>query len=1175
MSAPTGYDAGGPVAGAFPVGGRFEPDRDVADGPEAGEFGRPQPVTGPPYLGSGAELAPEAGHYDPSVSPVSSLPADRPLPTGPVAGSGSALDRAAEPPAPEAPPAPRPPADDEPRGLGWLLSQNGLGAITPLPPPEPLLAMLEQPVSVPTPEPQPEPEPEDLHPTSGGPEKQNWFVPPAEDEPSADDTTATDDAPALPEAVPAEATAAPAETIAPADHHESDAASPEHPEADRAAAASAFVEEPEAYPPTPAHEPDDHPAHLPETEHRADEPEAHLPTLQHPADEPEAHLPTLQHPDDEPEAHLPTLQHPDDEPEAHPSTTQRVADEPHASLPTTQQPGDELESQLPVAEHLADGAEAHPSVAERPAEEGPVPLAEFDHPAGEPAVDPLLDDYEVDEVAAARDLAGAGYSVEESGAEARVAEEPGDHPAVAEGPGEEPAVDELADGRVLAEPENAERSDLPFAGRPVQVEEPAPTGSAAPGQGQESESAPDARDDEVVHSGPSFVDESGWPEQDYASVPARPEEPFAEEVAELHEARVEDESVFEVTPVDVEEPARQEDDSTGEMEQVAAEEEAVQGAGALREEAAESDSGPEHEAAESNGAPEGEAPHIEIELGTGVWDQEEFSGAAPVDELLEVAEAPSAEFGVAESDDAEAVDGELLETAPAAEPAADEVRDDDGDEIVDAELVDDSLRELAPAPEAGVDSEPEAAAEALAAAEPLAEAVPEPAAAAEPVAEPAAAAEPVAEPAAAAEPEPEFEALEPTAESEIGEPEAPEAGASEPEASEPEASEPEASEPEASKATAEPEADAEPELEVGAEEPPTEAEPASPAAKDEPAGEAASTLIAVPRVPAAPIRQRGERVAPQDRRADPEQVLQAYPWVFDPATLRERIEETDPMGVVIDRLTDKLEYAERAAVRARLLSLRAVASRLLDELDPALEDAEAALAHAETTDDHVLVATVKGRLAHVRHWRGEYAEADRLYAEAGSPELPTRLRAEIHELAGRSAFEQGRYLEAVNHFETALDVRKGTDPDLIERIELALDTITGLTTEGWGPYPRTDEEIGGERPQPAGGVLPEQYDRFATTLAGGETVDGFTVEGLAVVESDGRQGVIDRAGQVVLPLEHAEVRIHPAAFVVADKFGLWGALGRDGAPMIELRYKDRADVIEEIERRGPATRPVV
>ncbi|MGK5684701.1 WG repeat-containing protein [Actinoplanes sp. URMC 104] len=447
--------------------------------------------------------------------------------------------------------------------------------------------------------------------------------------------------------------------------------------------------------------------------------------------------------------------------------------------------------------------------------------------------------------------------------------------------------------------------------------------------------------------------------------------------------------------------------------------------------------------------------------------------------------------------------------------------------------------------------------------------------------------------------------------------------------------------------------------------------------------------------PPRPIRQnREQRADPRNRRTDPEQILAAYPVTYDPRTLREQIEDDEPMWVVIDRLTDKLEYAERDADRARLLSLRAVASRLLDDLDPALEDARAALMHAEAAGDLVRTATVRARLAHVLQWRGDYAEADRIYAEANSAELPARLRAEIFELAGRSAFEQGRYLEAVNHLESALDLRKGADPDLVERIELALDTITGRAAEGWGPYPRNrDEIVGGTGPvrplqdeasglwgypgsltprfaqaQPfadgvawvrlpeapawelidesgevlidassgyraagryaeglawvsrddAGGwfaidkqdrvivpggfddarpfrnglalvrrggwgavdrhgrvVVQPHYRAFATMLASGEPVDGFTDEGLAVVDAGEVYGVVDRAGQLLVQPVHAALLIHPVAFLVADRFGLWGALTRDGRPLVELKYSERADVLEEIGKLIKDTRPVL
>ncbi|MEV4637366.1 WG repeat-containing protein [Actinoplanes sp. NPDC049548] len=439
---------------------------------------------------------------------------------------------------------------------------------------------------------------------------------------------------------------------------------------------------------------------------------------------------------------------------------------------------------------------------------------------------------------------------------------------------------------------------------------------------------------------------------------------------------------------------------------------------------------------------------------------------------------------------------------------------------------------------------------------------------------------------------------------------------------------------------------------------------------------------------------------PERRLADPEHVLSAYPWKVDPVTLRETAGELEPLRAVRDRLTDKLEYAERDAVRARLLSLRAVVSRVLGEYGRAVADGREALRHAEATGELRLIAVVQARLAHVQQWRGDYAEADRLYEEANSVELPGRLRAEMHVHAGRSCYEQGRYLEACNHFELALELRRVEDPDLVARTEAALDAVMARVQEtGWGPYPRTREEIlqqsrppqpaqdhdtglfgyadsNGDvvipevyaeaqpfregaawvrRPQaaawelidesgtqllddssaylqalpfedglawvsrePAGGwfavdwhnrvivpggfeevrpfrrgvaavrrngwgaldrhgriVVQLKYRGFATVLTGGGAVDGFTEEGLAVVDAGGRFGVVDRTGRLLVPPVHAELLIHPAAYVVRDEQGRWGALDRQGEPLVDLAHPKPADVVRDIDRLSSDTRPVL
>ncbi|MFG1890632.1 WG repeat-containing protein [Micromonospora sp. NPDC049051] len=448
----------------------------------------------------------------------------------------------------------------------------------------------------------------------------------------------------------------------------------------------------------------------------------------------------------------------------------------------------------------------------------------------------------------------------------------------------------------------------------------------------------------------------------------------------------------------------------------------------------------------------------------------------------------------------------------------------------------------------------------------------------------------------------------------------------------------------------------------------------------------------VERVPAG-ARDAGRQGAEQ---GDPEQVLASYRWQLDPATLREIVREPDEFRIIRRRLTEKLGAAVDNRSRARLLSLRAVVSRILGELDDALADGRLALTYAEATGELRRTAVAQARLAHVLRWRGEFVEADRLFAEANSTELPERLRAVLHEHAGRSCYDQGRLMEACHHFERALDLRGTEDPELQARIRLSLDAVAERVAEtGFGPYPRSREEVlerdrppvpardgdlwgfsdpngdmviaaeyaeaqpfrdglawvrrpGAERwslldragatvLEPAypvvrsfsdglawvsdGGdagwvaidatgevvvphgfadvrpfqrgvavvrrdgwgavdrngriVVPTRHHGFPTVLADGRYVEGFTEEGLAVVDVAGRRGVVNRAGKMLVPPTHPALVIHPVAFLVGDGTGRWGALDRRGEPLIEPVHRDRDEVVAEIERLLVDTSPVL
>ncbi|HEX8631435.1 MAG TPA: hypothetical protein VF755_25020 [Catenuloplanes sp.] len=200
---------------------------------------------------------------------------------------------------------------------------------------------------------------------------------------------------------------------------------------------------------------------------------------------------------------------------------------------------------------------------------------------------------------------------------------------------------------------------------------------------------------------------------------------------------------------------------------------------------------------------------------------------------------------------------------------------------------------------------------------------------------------------------------------------------------------------------------------------------------------------------------------------DPEAMLRAYRWHLHPETLRELVPDADELVDLHHRLTAKLGTATDNSSRARLLGQRSTVSRVLGNLGNAFADGKLALAHAQATGEAIDVATAMARLAPVLQWRGEYDKADRLLLEADHPKLPGELRAAIHENAGRSCYEQGRYLEACDHFGEAVRMAPPDDLDLVGRLEVALDAIfVRVIRTGWGPYPRGREAIVPPDPPP-------------------------------------------------------------------------------------------------------------
>jgi tetratricopeptide (TPR) repeat protein len=172
------------------------------------------------------------------------------------------------------------------------------------------------------------------------------------------------------------------------------------------------------------------------------------------------------------------------------------------------------------------------------------------------------------------------------------------------------------------------------------------------------------------------------------------------------------------------------------------------------------------------------------------------------------------------------------------------------------------------------------------------------------------------------------------------------------------------------------------------------------------------------------------------------------------------VDDRDALRELGERLDGPLADEQDNVARAGLLSVRAEVYRLLDELGMAAAASRLALAHAESAGDVQATVIAQAELAHVLRLRGDYAEADRLFEQAASSEAPELLRSVVHENAGRSAFDQGRHMEALDHFARAVRLGLPDDQELAQRIEVALEAIyIHVLRDGWGPYPRMRREI--------------------------------------------------------------------------------------------------------------------
>jgi hypothetical protein len=188
--------------------------------------------------------------------------------------------------------------------------------------------------------------------------------------------------------------------------------------------------------------------------------------------------------------------------------------------------------------------------------------------------------------------------------------------------------------------------------------------------------------------------------------------------------------------------------------------------------------------------------------------------------------------------------------------------------------------------------------------------------------------------------------------------------------------------------------------------------------------------------------------------------LDAIRWRLDGGTLREVVDDRGALRDLGERLDGPLADEADNIVKAGLLSVRAEVYRLLGELGMAAAASRLALAHAESAQDVQSMVIAQAELAHVLRLRGDWMEADRLFQRAVDSDVSAAVRSVVHENAGRSAFDQGRHMEALDHFARAIRLGASDDTDLAERIGVCLEAVyIHVLRDGWGPYPRRPEEV--------------------------------------------------------------------------------------------------------------------
>ena len=80
---------------------------------------------------------------------------------------------------------------------------------------------------------------------------------------------------------------------------------------------------------------------------------------------------------------------------------------------------------------------------------------------------------------------------------------------------------------------------------------------------------------------------------------------------------------------------------------------------------------------------------------------------------------------------------------------------------------------------------------------------------------------------------------------------------------------------------------------------------------------------------------------------------------------------------------------------------------------------------------------------------------------------------------------------------------------------------------------------------------------------------------LALQRATGQRAVGAGNGRIIVEPAHPNLVIHPVAYLISSRQGLWGALDRAGRPLIDPVYSGRNTVVAELDRLLADTRPTL